>query len=175
MSNAASWVIVATRPSSEYTAADSLRRAGYRVYLPQRKVHLASWRLGALTLRPLWPGYLFCHDWRGWPEQQVEGEPRLLKRSGEVVSMPRGDVALIRDRELSGAFDDPLPGSKSLKRTDIVAGDSVTFDFGGRDIPGVLDELSDDGKAILRAILFGRETVIRDVPQDSLRLAQLEA
>lgn len=163
---ASPWVIVVSRSASEYATADSLRRAGYRVYIPQRRVQLASWRVGELALRPQWPGYLFAQDWRGWPERHVEGEPRLLKSAGDVFEVPHRDVMQIIDCELSGAFD---PAPKTLKRTDIEIGDKVALQLYERQIDGELVDLSDDGRAAIRAMILGRETVIRNVQQDELR------
>ena len=165
---ARSWVVVVSRSSSEYATADCLRRAGYRVYLPQRKVRLMSARAGDLALRPLWPGYLFAQDWRGWPERHVEGEPRLLKCGGDIVELPSSDVMRIIDRELTGAFD-PVPAMSKQRRGDIRLGDAVGLTLADVDIRGTLEDLSDDGRAVVRAMMLGRETIFRDVPQDDLR------
>jgi hypothetical protein len=122
--------------------------------------------VGELALRPQWPGYLFAQDWRGWPERHVDGEPRLLKCAGEVVQIPNADVTSIMAGEFGGAFD---PAAKvKQRRTDIAPGDTVAFDLVERQIQGVLAELSDDGRAVVRAMMLGRETMYRDVPADEL-------
>lgn len=163
----APWVIVVTSSSSEELAATSLRRAAYRVYLPRRKVRLATTK-PQFGLRPLWPGYLLIHDWRGWPEQQIEGRPRLLKSGGNTVEMSAADVAVIMAEELSGGFDDPLPQTGPQRRTDLAIGDTVEFDRFGERVLAVLDRLSDNGQAVVRTLMFKRET-LHTVPAETLR------
>src|SRR5574338_1402241 len=157
------WVVVITGEESEDTAERHLRRAGYRVYLPRYRRLLwphGSERRGLPTLRPLFPGYLFAHDWRGWPQTRVAGVISLLRRpDGRMVEVADADVMLIRRREYSGKFDDVSSPARSArgKRTDISAGDAVGLDLLDSGVEAVVEELTDSGQAIVRTMMFGRE------------------
>lgn len=156
-----SWVIVTTRAASEEVAEARLRQHGYRCYLPRHRN-----RTGALV--PLWPRYFFVADWRGWPQWTVPGEPRLLKVGGYAACMWDRDIQIIRDREQAGAFDDPMPVTRGGKRTDIGPGDAVELDLLGERLNAVLERLTDSGKAVVRVLMFERQTTLT-VSQDALR------
>ena len=85
----AKWYVIRTQPSSEYLAADELKRDGVEVYLPCISVALP--RPGH-TDTPLFPGYLFlrCNpeegDWPAFrPGRKVYGWVRF---GDDVPSMP---------------------------------------------------------------------------------------
>jgi len=153
------WVICLARPSAEELAERNLRQAGYRVYLPRYRKLLrphGSDRRGQPIMRPLFPGYLFVSDWRGWPQVPINGVSGLMRSAGRVVELVDVDVRAIRNHEDAGQFDEAPTPRSTVKRTDLSVGDSVEFEAMGRRVMAVLDDLTDGGKAIVSGMMFGR-------------------
>lgn len=160
MKTSPNWVICLAKPSSEELAERNLRQSGYRVYLPRYRKMLrphGSDRSGKPSMRPLFTGYLFVSDWRGWPEISINGIAGVMRVAGRVVELVDADVRAIRNHEDDGDFDEAPTPRSSAKRTDLVVGDGVEFDAMGSRIMAVLDDLTDGGKAIVRGMMFGRE------------------
>lgn len=161
--SAPSWVIVCTN-AVDRTEVDMLR-IGYRVYLPRYRRRLSPHgadRRIATAMRPVFAGMLFAQDWRGWPQASISGEPRLMRaiRGGNPATICDGDVALMQRREREGAFDDvsyPAGLAKPPMRTDLKIGQTVTAERFGDRIVAVLEDLSENGIAIVRWALLGRE------------------
>ncbi len=156
------WVVVVTKPLAEEAAERSLRQAGYRVYLPRyRKALLphGSSRRPGYTMRPLFDRLVFVQDWRGWPRGvSITGALGLMQSHPGTAKLTDPDVAIIMERERAGDFDMAGPrGDGSHIRGDLMPGDPVEFEmaFGAR-IMGVLEELSPNGKAIVRTMIFDR-------------------
>jgi len=154
------WVVVLAKPSCEEVAERNLRQSGYRVYLPRYRKLLrphGSDRRGQPSMRPLFVGYLFVSDWRGWPEIPITGVAGLMRTAGRVVELVDADVRAIRNHEDAGDFDETPTPRSSAKRTDLAVGEGVEFEAMGQRISAVLDDLTDGGKAIVRGLMFGRE------------------
>lgn len=161
METTPNWVIVITKPSAEEVAERNLRQAGYRVYLPRYRKLMrphGSDRRGQPSMRPLFAGYLFVHDWHGWPDVPINGVIGLMKSAGRNVEMVDVDIARIREREHSGAFDEAAAPRSRTKRSDLQIGSIVEFDVFGRRVLAVLDDLTDGGKANVRGMIFNQET-----------------
>jgi hypothetical protein len=162
VATAPSWVIVQTN-AEERTEVD-LRRAGYRAYVARYRrltsPHGAD-RRQLTTMRPVFPGIVFVQDWRGWPKQQIGGEPRLMLayRGSRPATLDDRDIDLIMRKERALEYDDIRypAGSGPLLRDDLEFGGLVGFERFGERITGVLEELTDNGKAIVRSIFFGRD------------------
>lgn len=158
---------------SEEIAERSLRQAGYRVYLPRYRKEMkphGSDRAGKPSMRPLFVGYIFVHDWHGWPLDPITGIVGLMKSAGRNVELADEDLARIWAKEKLGSFDElPTPRAKQGRRTDLPIGGTVEFDLHGERVLAVLDELSDSGKAIVRGLMFNRETVL-SIPAETLRV-----
>lgn len=171
---APAWVIVITKPSAEEVAERSLRQAGFRVYLPRYRREMrphGTARRGKPSMRPLFAGYLFVQDWHGWPDEVINGTAGLMKSAGRNVEISEHDIAHIWDREKAGRFDEaPPPRARRAKRDDLSIGDNVEIELLGVRVLGVLDDLSESGKAVVRALMFNRETVYRDVDAADLCL-----
>lgn len=154
------WVLVITKPSAEEVAERNLRQAGYRVYLPRYRKLLrphGSERRGYCSMRPLFAGYLFVNDWRGWPDIPINGVLRLMQSGGRNVEMSFGDVERIWQQELSGRLDEAATPRSRTRRTDLQIGETYEFDMLDERVNAVLSDLTDSGKAIVRAMMFGRE------------------
>ena len=166
------WVVVITKPAAEEVAERNLRQAGYRVYLPRYRKLMrphGSDRRGQPSMRPLFVGYLFVHDWRGWPEVPINGVLRLMQSVGRTVEMADSDLLRIWERERQGRFDEvPTPRSR-VQRTDLEIGGTYEFDALGGCIEATLEDLSENGKAVVRALMFGRE-IPWTVDADELRV-----
>lgn len=172
MQNSPNWVICIAKPSSEELAERNLRQSGYRVYLPRYRKLLRPHgfdRRGQPIMRPLFTGYLFLSDWRGWPEIPINGISGVMRVAGRVVELVDADVRSIRNHEDEGHFDEAPTPRSSAKRTDLAVGDSVEFDAMGQRIMAVLDDLTDSGKAIVSGLMFGR-TVKWTVDAHELRV-----
>lgn len=164
------WVIVITKTSQEEVAERAFRQAGYRVYLPRyrREVYPHGHsRKGRPSLSPLFTGYVFVHDWHGWPAEPILGTTGLMKVANTNVSLSDADLALIWEREKAGAFDLLPPPNARVRNLSL--GESVEFDMFGEKVIGVLEALSDSGKAIVRGLMFNREGRYTDVPASTLR------
>jgi hypothetical protein len=86
----------------------------------------------------------------------------MLLRPQVPARLADTDVALIIERERAGEFDESAPtGSGAAVRTDLDLGEEVELEAFGSRIMGVLDELTDDGRAIISALMFGRIMSIR--------------
>jgi hypothetical protein len=159
------WVIVETRPAAEDAAERSLRLAGYRVYLPRYRclVHPHGRSRSAVTvLRPIFPRMLFAQDWRGWPAMPIGCVVGLMSlQPGIPARLSDEDVAYIMDRERSRDFD--TVGQQ------FSIGDAVEIDAFGQRILGVLDALSQDGKATVSMLMLGR-TIRTHVPVQRLHV-----
>jgi len=161
------WVVVVTKAAAEDVAERALRQAGYRVYLPRYRRPM--WPHGAArspqaVMRPLFTGFLFAHEWHGWPAIRVAGTVGLMRSAGRIVEITDQDVALMWQREKSGLFDE-LPPPQALR-----VGNKVGMRVHGVEVLGVLEDLSENGKAVVRAMIFNRETVWRDIDVTGLRV-----
>ena len=171
------WTVLETKSMAEEVAERSLRQSGYRTFLPRyRRVLRPHGRLRQTTsaLRPLFPGLLFVADWRGWPDVPISGTVGLIMvRPGVPAKLPDVDIALIMERERAGEFDEVqyARGSGLVIRSDITPGDAVDIEIFGTRVMGVLEELTAAGKAVVHAMVFGRE-VRTEVDADALQKAQ---
>jgi hypothetical protein len=156
------WAIVRTMPQAEEVAERSLRQVGYRAYLPRyRKLILPHGRerKPATAMRPLFAGIIFAQDWRGWPLQSVTGTNGVMKLAGITATLSHADIEIMQAKEIACEFDDLKrpPSGGVVIRDDIKPGDECEIEMFGQRILAVLDELSDTGKAVLRATILGRE------------------
>lgn len=156
------WVIAETEAGRDEVAERSLRREGYRVYLPRRRVVLyphGNNRRATAIMRVLLPGYIFVQDWRGWPKNALQGtRGTLVKFGSQIASISALEINQFRQREDAGDFDDLLPGHKC---DHLKIGSKVrAFDgpFAGFDL--LLSELSDNGRAIVKLMVFDRPTSV---------------
>lgn len=161
------WIVIITMSGGEDKCERALHEAGYRVYVPRYRKKIqphGADRKAKPVMRPVFEGYVFVHDWRGWPDghQILKAGERMMMRPGNrPVELKNVDIEVIRRREIEGEFDQiETPRGKELKRTDIEAGDPVELElFGNRQ--AVLEELTDDGKAVVEMMWFGRQLSVK--------------
>ena len=102
--NEPGWYLARTKPMSEYVAADSLARRGYRLFLPLVKTPRP--RAGRNDA-PLFPGYIFVHrDIQETlpPIGQMAGFIGWVEFDGSLASL--SDQAAEQLRERVRAIDD---------------------------------------------------------------------
>lgn len=87
-----SWLLVATKPRSEFVARQHLERQGFQVCLPQitlRKRQRGAWQ--QLT-EPMFPGYLFVGVVLGGqdiaPIRSTQGCRELVRFGGQLIPIP---------------------------------------------------------------------------------------
>ncbi len=165
------WVVVCTRPMSEELAEKALRQVGYRVYLPRyRKVLHAhgSSRRGVRSMRPRFPGYLFAETWIGWPNESIRGVIGLMRVAGSPAQISDQDIHKLMGKEWRGEFDDEYDPMTHKRRFDLIPGQAVTLELGGQRLEAIIDDLDENGKAIITAMIFGRATRLSNVDQREL-------
>ena len=77
------------------------------------------------------------------------------------------DIHKLMGKEWRGEFDDEYD-SMSKKRTDLAPGQAVTLELHGTRLEAIIDDLDENGKAIITAMIFGRPTPLRNVDQREL-------
>ncbi len=158
------WVVIVTRPMSEEIAEKALRQFGYRVYLPRfRKILYPSGivKRPAFSMRPRFPGYLFAEEWLGWPSEPIRGVIGLMRVGTQPAKISDQDIHKLRGKEWRGELDDRRPDDRPMKRDDLEEGDQVAIELAGNRILAVIEDLDDNGKAIIRAMMFGSEVRTR--------------
>lgn len=178
--NEPAWAIVQSRTRCEDIVERGLQAAGYRTYVPRFRV--LTWPHGqrrkpAATMRALFSGLVFVQDWRGWPDRSANRIPQivgLMKLPGASAHATVGlaDIAKLMRQECAGMYDPhaPRPPANGVVTPAIEIGEQVEYDLAGQAIAAVLRELSDDGRATIGALIFGRETRMQ-VEASDLRIA----
>lgn len=167
----ADWTIIIAKPNGEEIAERALREAGYRVYLPRYRRMLfphGGGRAGRPVMRLLIPGYVFVNDWRGWPTLTIRGVNGIMRYDGNTACLGDCVVREMMGKEYDGEYDESRsPRGPGTKRDDLTIGQAVAVEHAGTRIIGSLTRLDDDGRAILTAMLMGREVRVR-VDQEAL-------
>lgn len=122
--NDLSWLLVATKPRSEFVARLHLERQGFEVCLPQitiRKRKQGKWQQ---VTEPMFPGYVFVgvvlgkHDIA--PIRSTVGCVQVVRFGGQVVPVPASVM-----RKLLNYAQAPLNETKALR-----AGQHVRIESG---------------------------------------------
>lgn len=159
------WAIVESRTRCEDIVERGLQAAGYRTYVPRFRV--LTWPHGqrrkpAATMRALFPGLVFVQDWRGWPAERIPQVVGLMKLAGSRhhATLGMADIAKLMRQECAGEYEKhaPRPPANGVATPAIEIGKQVEYDLAGQAIAAVLRELSEDGRATIWALIFGRET-----------------
>jgi transcription termination/antitermination protein NusG len=191
------WYVVATNPNCEKKAVNELRRAGLRVYLPQKATERVHRRTKAVLVkhRPLMVGYLFVRfpdallDRRGVPPfgiaRACQGVKEFLRAINEQdewepFPIPEKLVAMIMRRQRGREFGNPVPPkpieqeSVAERRARLSAykpGREVRVSegpFAGFD--AVIQQLLDNGSVVAELSIFGHANrVTFEKPEQSLR------
>jgi transcriptional antiterminator RfaH len=150
------WYAIHTLPHAETKALDNLLRQGYRAYLPRCRTWVSHARRRQLSLRPLFPRYLFAGAdgatmrWR--PILSTFGVSDVVSAGDRPAVVPGDVVAAIRAREEQGAFD-----GLDLRRRLPRPGELVRVTAGAfEDMIGRLVELRDQDRVVVLLDLMGR-------------------
>ena len=164
------WCVVISKSAMEEVAEARLHAQGYEVYLPRHRRILKGHRRygrwggrGEVVLRPLFARYLFAvpHPEKPWSViLSTRGVADLLMWDENTPALLRqGEIEGIQQREQDGLFDEARDDGI---RKDLVKGEQVRTKISGVSILGIVDEdLTTNGKAIIRAMIFGRSSRIQ--------------
>jgi transcription termination/antitermination protein NusG len=180
------WYVVATNPNCEKKAVNELRRAGLRVYLPQKTTERVHRRTKAVLVkhRPLMVGYLFVRfpgemlDRRGVPPfgiaRACQGVKEFLRAINEQdewepFPIPEKMVAMIMRRQRGREFGNPIPPkpvipieqeSVAQRRARLAAykaGREMKVAEGPfSGFDAIIQQLLDNGSVIAEISIFGR-------------------
>src|SRR5882757_4837726 len=99
------WHIALIEPQSEAIACRILRARGYEIYYPAlpKAVH-KSYGVHRMTMRPMFPGYMFVNESpRGWEWLRTAPGVRtfncLLMINGRYAVLPCGEIGRIAEKE----------------------------------------------------------------------------
>ncbi|MBF0251656.1 MAG: transcriptional activator RfaH [Alphaproteobacteria bacterium] len=159
------WYVVRTKTQLEDRAVWHLRNQGFDVYLPRYRKQVRHARKVQTVLRPLFPGYVFVNmDLRRQRWRAVNGTVgviSLVQFGSEPMPVPAEVVDAIRANEDEA-------GAISLAPQGLVTGDRVRVRDGAlADYTALLEEISDEKRAVLLLELMGREVRV-SAPLESL-------
>lgn len=173
------WYVVRTNVKCEEKASNNIRKAGYEVYYPRRRVEVKNRRTHTYTTResPLMPRYLFVGlpqtDRNFFKVRSCDGVECILGVDGRPARISADHVEAIYLAEVDMRFDDTRAArihrrqeAKSKKVTtemqfpkgeSILVTDTINpFAMFG----GVVQEVTKSGRVIALVELFGRMTPI---------------
>lgn len=153
------WYVARTRTGSEMRALWHLNNQGYSAYLPRYRKKIRHARRVEISLRPLFPGYIFVlvdEDTPHWrPINSTVGVIELVSANGRPQAVPDSIIDNIRARE-------DQDGVVTMMSSDLHKGDEVLFHDGIlSDARGLLSEVSDDQRVVVLMKLMGREVRVR--------------
>ena len=168
------WYVLTTEPQRERKAADELRRAGIRVYLPKHTFERENRRTKAKRTirRPLWVGYLLI-NFRGYDTppfgiaRACQGVRDFIKWTAangdqEPVPVPDKVVGTYMRRQRTGDYDGVRAErvAKEARKAGFIEGASVFVKDGVfASFMATVD--STDGEAAhILVDIFGRETPV---------------
>lgn len=182
------WFVVVTNPNCEKKAVGELRRAGFRVFLPNQAIQQRNRKTGErkVRFRPLLSGYLFLkfpearHDRYGNPHfgdvrlcQGVKGFVRSADALGEFRPMSIEDkhVAEFLRRQRRREFGIPTTEDPKDRRNRMYwPGRQMTISAGPfASFIATIEEVLGNGVVEATVTIFGRETTLKlDNPDDVL-------
>lgn len=116
------WYALKIRSRSETLATASLEHYGFESYCPQTKIRIKYSDRVKTTLKPVFPGYLFCRF-------ELSSKGKVLASNGvehvigfglQPVPVPESEIDAIRRMVDQGAVEAPAP--KVGQRIRVIAG-----------------------------------------------------
>jgi len=162
------WFVVRTKAQLEDRALLHLKNQGFDVYLPRYRKQIRHARKTRTVLRPLFPGYVFVSvDMAQQPWRSINGTVgviSLVQFGNEPAVMTSEMIDVIRARE-------DQEGVVCLAPNNLQKGDKVRILEGVfADFDAIIDEASDEKRALLMMDLMGRAVRI-SVPTNNLTKA----
>lgn len=156
------WAILIAKSNAEIVAERALRQAGLRTYLPWYRKLIEPHgreRQSALVMRLVFPGIIFVQAWPGF-YRPLTGVDKAMPsyRGGPPATMNDSDIDILMRREREGAFDEAKP-PRGFRADQLTIGSRYRIDMFETSIGAVLEELSPNGQALVRIMIFGRETI----------------
>ncbi|EJN04259.1 transcription termination/antitermination NusG family protein [Phyllobacterium sp. YR531] len=178
------WYVVRTIVKGEGKAFEHIRKAGYDVYFPRRRVEVQHRRTKAYFVKeqPLMPRYLFVGQPKVNPDfyrlRNCDGVEGILGVNGQPTRVSEKSVENIYLSEIEMDFDDTRAARihrkeetvsvKQNTRRQFPVGMSVFVTGEGSPFAsfgGVVDEVTQSGKVRTLLELFGRMTSVEFDPQ----------
>ena len=163
----ASWYVVQTQPRAEEKAKWHLGNQNITTYLPRFRRPVRHARRTEISLRPLFPGYLFVHldpdecRWRSI--NGTVGVHQILSDGNVPLALPDRIIAEIKAREDES-------GAVKL-RPSFTRGQTVRLMQGPfTDVDGLFEEIRDEDRVVLLVSLLGRKVRIQ-VPTEVVTAA----
>jgi transcriptional antiterminator NusG len=171
------WYVVRTNPKCEEKASTNIRKAGYEVYYPRRRVEVKNRRTHTYTTRetPLMPRYVFVGlpqaDRNFFKVRGCAGVECILGVDGRPARISADHVKAIYLAEVDMQFDDTRAARIHRKEEAATARENTARHFTiGKDVivtdagnpfatfSGIVDEITKSGRVIALIELFGRMT-----------------
>lgn len=109
--SASDWIVVSCHAHKEATALEHLRRQDFTSYCPMLRRQVRHARRTYLSVRPLFPSYVFVamdFDRRGWRSLLSTRGVRSVISCGETPSTLKNEfIESLRSREVDGAIHHP--------------------------------------------------------------------
>ena len=177
------WYVVRTTVRSEEKAFENIRKAGYDVYFPRRRVEVQHRRTKTYVVKeqPLMPRYLFVGQPNINPDfyrlRNCDGVEGILGVDGRPIRVSLKSVEDIYIAEIDMDFDDTRAArihrkeelasvkENTARRFQVGKGIFVT-DAGSPfvSLVGTVDEVTKAGRIIALVNLFGRMTPVEFQP-----------
>lgn len=173
------WYVVRTNVKAEQKASDNIRKAGYDVYVPRRRVEVKNQRTHTYTTKELalMPRYLFAafrsRDANFYRIVGCDGVECILSIDGNPVRVSGESVETIFLAERDMAFDDTRAARIHRREEAATAKENSARRFPvGKDIfvtdegnpfaslNGIVNEITKAGRIIALIELFGRMTPV---------------
>ena len=149
------WFLAQLKPNSYRIAERNLQRQGFRTFLPLQEATLRRHGKFQLTLKPLFPGYLFVAvdtSSGGWRAiNSTHGVTKLVNFGDDPAPVPMDLVS-----ELMLRCDSE---GKLLPPQRLTPGDSVTLTYGPfADFAAKVEQIDSDQRVWVLLDLMGRKT-----------------
>ncbi|MBZ9653527.1 transcription termination/antitermination protein NusG [Phyllobacterium lublinensis] len=173
------WYVVRTTVKGEEKAFENIRKAGYDVYLPRRRMEVQHRRTKAYVVKdqPLMPRYLFVGQPRINPDfyrlRKCDGVEGVLGVNGRPIRVSEYSVEDIYIAEIQMDFDDTRAARIHRKEELASVKENTARQFPpGQSIfvidpanpfsehAGVVQEVTNAGKIRALMLIFGRMTPI---------------
>ncbi len=176
------WYVVRTNVKGEEKAFENIRKSGFDVYFPRRRVEIQNHRTHVYHTRenPLMPRYMFVgfysRDYSFWRVNSLDGVESILGVNGRPIRVSADHIEAIHLAEVDMAFDDTRAARihrqeeaisvKENTKRQFPAGSLVCIGEGPfASFGAIVEEITKTGKVVALIELFGRMTTVELNPK----------